>query len=208
MMHEQSPNSFHSPLLSIQDERKLLQQIAQGNRTAYTQLYTAYLPRIYQYVFRFTKQSKAETDEIVQEVFLSIWEKKETLIAIQKFESYLYKIAKNKLLNKIKHNEFKQQLHQTFSKTIDLDLYDTETSIAYSEYHKTALAAIDKLPEKRKKVFLLSTQLGLSLDEIAQELGVSKSRVKQQLYEAKNYIKKYLHKNAEWLLMAILYAKY
>ncbi|MDI9364420.1 MAG: RNA polymerase sigma-70 factor [Flavobacterium sp.] len=189
------------------DEQLLLQQIAQGDRAAYTTLYQQYLPGLYQYIFRFTKQSKELTEEIIQEVFLSIWEKKENLVAVQSFDSYLYRIAKNKLLNLLKHHEHKQQLHLTFGNTLDVFDNKTENALAYTEYLKTAQRAINNLPEKRRLVFLLSTQQGLSLDEIAEQMQLSKSMVKKHLYTAKDSIKQYLQDNAEWLLTIIILIK-
>lgn len=187
------------------DERLLLQKIAQGDRVAYTILYQQYLPGLYQYIFSFTKQSKELTEEIIQEVFLSIWEKKETLLAVQTFDSYLYRIAKNKLLNFLKHQEHKQQLHISFGNSQSLVENKIENNLAYNEYLKTAKRAIDKLPPKRRLVFLLSTEQGLSLDEIAEQMQISKSMVKKQLYAAREYIKQYLQDNAEWFLtIAIL----
>ncbi|MFY7900411.1 MAG: RNA polymerase sigma factor [Chitinophagaceae bacterium] len=207
MVHEQSKFPLSASNKNKEAEKRLLQKIAEGDRIAYTQMYTQYLPKIYQFIYRFTHQSKEITEEIVQDVFLSIWEKKETLVAVQNFDSYVFKIAKNKVLNSIKHQAFKDHLHQSFSQTLDTKHVNTESSIVYAEYHQTAIDAIKNLPEKRRIVFLLSTQVGLSLDEIAQKLGISKSRVKQQLYEAKDYIKQYLHKNAEWLIAIAIYFK-
>jgi DNA-directed RNA polymerase specialized sigma24 family protein len=57
-------------------ERQLLLRVADGDRAAFATLYQQHLPILYQYVYRFSKQSKTTTDEIVQEVFITIWEKK------------------------------------------------------------------------------------------------------------------------------------
>ncbi len=206
-MHRLKTNSNIQIAFSEGEEAYLLQLVAQGDREAFSKLYVHYLPILYHYIYRFTKQSKEITEEILQDVFLIIWEKKEVLIAVNSFEKYVYTIAKNKLLNLLKHQDFKNKLHLNFSASKDLFESNTEKGILYDEYHKIALQAIDKLPEKRKEVFLLSTQGGLSLDEIASHLGISKSRVKQQLYSAKDYIKKYLTENAEWLLVLILLSK-
>ncbi len=201
-------NNSSNPLASTTvHELLLLQKIAQGDRAAYTTLYQHYLPSLYQYIFRFTKQSKELTEEIIQEVFLSIWEKKENLLAVKSFDSYLYRIAKNKLLNLLKHQEYKQQLHTTFGEIQTNTENKIEYNLAYNDYLKIAQRAIDKLPTKRRLVFLLSTQQGLSLDEIAEQMHISKSMVKKHLYAAREYIKQYLQDNAEWLLTISLLIK-
>ena len=204
--HNKITNNVSSAL-QLEGEVELLQRVSIGDRNAYAQLYTHYLPKLYHYLYRFTKQSHETTEEIVQEVFLTIWEKRETLIGINSFERYLYITSKHKVLNLLKHEDYKNKLHISFCRTQDSAHSNTEKGILYDEYHKIALQAINNLPVKRKEVFLLSTQEELSLDEIAKHLGISKSRVKQQLYEGKNYIKKFLHKNSGWLALLICILK-
>jgi len=189
------PNSF-----SNEDEKLLLQKISEGDRKAYAILHSRYQPTLYQYILRFTNQSKSITEEIVQEIFIHIWEKRTTLLAIRNFDAYLKKAAKNKLLNHLKHHEFKERLHQQFSNRLSVSKSLVEEDALYNDYHKIALHAIQQLPEKRKLIFLLSTEEDLSLAEIAGLLQISKSRVKQQLYRGTAFIKDYLRKNAEWLL--------
>lgn len=191
----------------LEREAELLLSVSKGDRGAYTQLYAHYLPKLYQFIYRFTKQSQETTEEILQEVFLTVWEKRATLITVNSFEKYIYTISKNKFLNLLKHEQYKNKLHFSFGSTREQSNNNTEKGILYEEYHKIALRAIDNLPEKRKEVFLLSTQDELSLDEIAKRLDISKSRVKQQLYEGKNYIKNYLNKNAGWLTVLIILCK-
>ncbi len=193
------PNSF-----SNEDEHLLLQKISEGDRKAYAVLHSRYQASLYQYILRFTNQSKSITEEVVQEIFIHIWEKRTTLLAIRNFDAYLKKAAKNKLLNHLKHNEFKARLHQQFSNRLSESKSLVEEDSLYNDYHKIALEAIHQLPEKRKLIFLLSTEENLSLTEIAELLQVSKSRVKQQLYSGTAFIKDYLRKNAEWLLFIFL----
>lgn len=194
------PNSFSS-----EDEKLLLQKISEGDREAYAVLHRRYQARLYQYILRFTNQSKSITEEVVQEIFIHIWEKRTTLLAIRNFDAYLKKAAKNKLLNLLKHNQFKEKLHQQFSNRLSESKSLVEEDSLYNDYHKIALQAIHQLPEKRKLIFLLSTEENLSLTEIAELLQISKSRVKQQLYSGTAFIKDYLRKNAEWLLFLLLW---
>ena len=79
------------------DENALLLQASTGDRQAFTKLYKAYLNNCYNYIFLFTK-SQEETEEILQEVFVKIWESREKLAKVQSFKNYLLKSAKNKLL--------------------------------------------------------------------------------------------------------------
>ncbi len=181
-------------------EPYLLQKIAQGDRDAYAVLHRKYQAKIYQYIFRFTNESKIITEEVVQEIFINIWEKRAMLFTIQNFEAYLRKSAKNKLLNYLKHDEYKNRLHHSVNLRVNAAHTMVEENLLYNDYYKTALQAIQKLPEKRRLIFLLSTEEDLTLGEIAERLHISKSRVKQQLYSGTAFIKDYLRKNAEWLV--------
>src|SRR5688572_2849777 len=89
-------------IAAVYDEKKMLAMVAIGDRQAFTQLYTTHFNNLYRYTFLFTK-SKEETEEILQEVFIKIWENREKLHEVDSLKSYLFRFVKNKLLDKIRH---------------------------------------------------------------------------------------------------------
>jgi RNA polymerase sigma-70 factor (family 1) len=186
-------------MIDQDEERVLLIQCSKGDRQAYAILYTRYMSQICRYLFLFTR-SKEYSEEIAQDVFVGIWEKKESLSRVLSFRAYAFKIAKNQLINQIRRRDTETKiLNYLRPTTEDCGGYSDSEAI-YNQYYQIAIAAKDQLPPKRKRIFEMSTEEGLSLDAIAEELSISKSVVKKQLYAATDFIREYLRKHAEMTL--------
>lgn len=184
------------PIAVKYDEKELLAMVATGNRQAFTQLYTTHLNNLYRYIFLFTK-SKEETEEILQEIFIKIWENRERLPEIDSLKNYLFRFAKNKLLDKIRHLQIRQRVLSEIKRTKDISETTTSDQCTYREYYRLVQQAIEKLPPKRKLIFRLNIENGLSQDEIAMQLNISKSVVQKQVYSASNFVREYLFKHGE-----------
>ncbi len=169
---------------------------AAGDRKAFTQLYKDHLNNVFNYIFLFTK-SKEETEELIQDVFVKIWENREKLPDVQLFKSYLFKMAKNKLIDQVRHEQIKYRVFAEVKRTKVASEDITADQSAYKEYYLIVQQAIEKLPTRRKFIFKLSTENGLSHDEIAARLNISKSAVKKQLYNASDFVRNYLAKHGE-----------
>lgn len=200
-MRDHANNTSNSQ--TAREEYELLQQVAEGNRVSFAKLHQRYHPRLYQYILTFLNNDAIEAEEVLQETFIAIWEKRETLFAVQHFEAYVRRSVKNRILNKLKQQEFHQRLGKAIVERTEKNVEEVEESLQFNEYFKTAQEAIIKLPEKRRIIFLLSTQEGMSLDDIAISMNVSKSRVKQQLYKAIAFVKLYLKKHAAWMFVCL-----
>jgi RNA polymerase sigma-70 factor (ECF subfamily) len=182
---------------ALEEEHLLLQEASLGCRTAFTTLYTFYLPKLYKYIFPFVRYSKEDTEEILHDIFMKIWERKEDLSAIKSFNSYLYSMARNKLINIHEHSKVRRKAIDYIFQHSDVAGNTTDENFIYSQYNEVIQRAIDTLPPKRKRVFEMSTHEELSQDEIAETLNISKSMVKKQLYAATRYVKEYLKVHAD-----------
>jgi len=186
------------------DERVLLEQISLGNTEAYSRLYTSYVPKVYRFIFPFSNQSKEDTEEVVQDVFLKIWARREKLIGLKSFQAYLFRMAKNQLIDHHKSRNSKLNLSDAkpaVERQVTGSAYD---NFIYEEYCQTALEAINKLSPQRRRIFEMRTQQEMAIDEIAEKLNISRSAVKKQLYEAIDFIKQYLHKHNGWVILLLL----
>ncbi|HEX9513054.1 MAG TPA: RNA polymerase sigma-70 factor [Puia sp.] len=200
------------PPLPSYEEKLLLRALTQGDRQAYTTLYSGYLDSLVQYIFLFTA-SKETAEEITQDVFLKIWEKRATLGEVESFKAYLFRAAKNQLINHINREKIRLRVTGQIQEATNRDAngQDTQHQVDYRRAHALLREAIRLLPPKRKQVFLLSTEENLSLDEIAARMGISKNVVKKQLYDAYGSVRHYLAEHAELsfyliLLMTLLQA--
>jgi RNA polymerase sigma-70 factor (family 1) len=188
-----------------EDERALILRIIEGDRIAFSVLYSRYLHTLYRYIFLFTR-SKETSEDVVHNTFIKIWEHRASLNNINCFKAYLYHCAKNLLLDELRRNQTKERVLSVITVDSRGEVRDElESSIIYGEYRKIAQDAINLLPERRKLIVEMRTKEELSLDEIAQKLQISKSVVKKQLYSGLHFIKAYLQKHAELTLFLALF---
>ena len=186
------------------DEQLLLKSISEGSWDAYTLLFNRYLPKLSLYIYPFANQSREDTEEVIQEVFLKIWEKREHLSAIRSFDHYLFRMAKNKLVDLLDKRRSIKDLHTKYAASRETFHCEPEQDLIYSEYQETAKKAIEELSPKLRTVFFMSTRDELSLDEIASRLHLPKETVKKRLYLAGAFIRNYLRIKAEWLGLLII----
>lgn len=183
-------------MTELMDEREMLDRCAAGERQPYACLYNLYLEELYRYVYLFTK-SRELSEEIVQDVFVKVWEKKEGLAMVGMFKAYVFKMARNQVMDHYRRQQAEFRF-QTLSAPFTEESNDqTDSDLIYGQYYQIAQEAINRLPEKRKEIFELKTTTELSLDEIATKLNISKSVVKKQLYAATDFVKRYLRQHGE-----------
>ncbi|ASZ09901.1 sigma-70 family RNA polymerase sigma factor [Chitinophaga pendula] len=192
----------------LSDEKKLLSLTAQGDRQAYASIYTHYYSSLYRFLF-FINQSPEDTEEIIQDVFLKVWEKRTQLPNILSFEDYLFRMAKNKWFDIAKNKQTKRKALNIATSRQPTSVNATEHDTIYKEYYQIAINAIGQLSDKKKKILRMRTQENMSLDEIASSLNISRSAVKKQLYASITFIKEHLRRYAGWttLILALLTTK-
>lgn len=188
----------------IDKERALITEIVAGNEQAFSILFFKYLPVLQSFAYKFTKSEHA-TEEIIQDTFLRIWLNRDKLEQVENVKAYLYKYVSNECLSYVR-KKLKEE------KAIDLlknAHSDTENStmdaIHLNEINRIVAAAVDKLPQQRKKVYELSRGEGKTIPEISDILGVSPSTVKNTLVIALKNIRENLlqHGIALFLLVFI-----
>lgn len=184
-------------------EKELLKKCALGDRQAFSTLYTTYLSQLMRYLFLFNP-SREENEEIIQDVFLKIWEKRESLAEIESFKAYAFKISKNLLIDGIRRAKVEKKVREFIAPESEDCGIRLDDDLCFEEYQNVASKAIDRLTEKRRHIFELRTKDGLSLDEIADRLQISKSVVKKQYYAASSSIVEYLKKRGEMTISAFL----
>lgn len=168
------------------DESALVRELSRGNLLAFNCLFRNYSARLYRFAFGYLK-SDAEAEELVQEVFTRIWEKRADLKEELSFKSYLFTISFNIIK---KHFRSKSQLYEYLRSEIS-DNLDMQTSqqITYNSLYQYITELVNQLPDRRKTIFIKSRFDSLSIKEIAEELKISHKTVENQLTEALKFIK-------------------
>lgn len=186
----------HSGIVHHVNEEDMLLAVSQGSYKMYSILYNLYLDEVYRYVFLFTK-SEEKTADIVQNTFLKIWEKREALVNVRSFRSYIYKVSKNLLIDELRRNQTEAKILSLLKPGSEESPERSDSKIIYGQYYQIIQEAINLLPEKRKQIVIMRLMDDMSLDEIAVHLSISKSVVKKQFYAGIDLIKRHLRFNGE-----------
>jgi RNA polymerase sigma-70 factor (family 1) len=192
------------PLETIYNEKELLSQVASGDRDAFKGLYSTYFPLVERYVSLF-ESSKRNQDELTQDVFIRIWEKRDKLAGVESFKNYLFFVSRNVVYNYIRALKVRKKLNDLEDSGETSSESNVENELLFKQYYNIALEAIEKLPAGRQKILKMSVDQGLTLDEIAAELNISRSGVKKQLYTATAFVRQYLQEHGELSLLLFVF---
>jgi RNA polymerase sigma-70 factor (family 1) len=165
--------------------------LKQNDAASFKYLYDKYCGLVFYISTRMGLQKEA-SEEIVQDTFLKIWEKRHDLDESLSIKSYLIAIARNIILRTVRKKMYDtayQQYHEKFSSTSSSE---TENEILFRDMLQNAEKFIDKLPEVQKQIFILHQNSHLSANKIADELNLSSRTVENQLYRANKKILEYM----------------
>jgi len=169
---------------------ELVNLLKKNSSFAFQILFDKYSQRIYRFSFSYFK-SKEEAEEIVQEVFLKIWKMRGELSSGKSFDSLLFVIAKNTILNTIRKAK-SEQVYLNYVLLNPAKDVSPDEELDFHELERIYNYAVDQLSPKRKEIFLLSRKDFLSNAEIASRLGISVKTVENQMTSALAEIKKKL----------------
>lgn len=181
---------------ALHNEHELLQRIAAGDEQAFARLYRYYQPRLHLFILPLTGFSRPDADEVMQDIFVKLWLRKETLVTIRSAQAYLFTMARNRLHDMRVQQAQLQKAGQALQQQQPGSHTEVHEKMQLNEYHEIARMAIDRLPQQKRRIFMLRNNEGLSLDEIAGLLNITKFAVKKQLYEAVRSVKDYLKQQA------------
>jgi len=170
-------------------EKEELELLKKGSSPSFDSLYRRYSGKLYNFVMKVSKGNSYMAEELVQRTFIKVWETKEYVNPDKSFISYLCTIAKNMLLNEYEHQTI-QFIYEEYIKVrsvVNDDSTEKEVDKNLLEEYIDKLA--DKLPPKRREIFLLSRKEGLSNKEIAQKLNITESTIETQLSKALAFMK-------------------
>lgn len=174
-------------------EQALLIQVAEGNEAAFSELFYQWHQEIASYIFLIIKDHTS-TDEIVQELFIKLWNKRLDLPLISNFRGYLFTAARNHTYNTLRNLARKQELEKNY--ILYKQQYGEDPTLNSAPIDFAALmdSAIAQLSPQRQKVYLLSRMQGLSQKQIAAQLGISIETVKKHIMTAVKDMREYLIK--------------
>lgn len=156
--------------------------IRQGNEAAFERVFKLYFKNLHAYAYTFIKEDII-AEEIVQNVFFRIWEKRDQLQIDDSLKAYLYRSVHNESLNHIKHLKVKSSFQEHYSNHAEASNDASATMIA-SELEIQIQKAINELPQQCRVIFQLSRFEQLKYQQIADQLNISIKTVENQMGKA------------------------
>jgi RNA polymerase sigma-70 factor (family 1) len=173
-------------------ERQLLLLAASGDGDAFTTLFHAYKHPLYSYLFRLGGSSEIAED-VIQELFLNLWDNRQSLADIQQFRAYIFRAAQHRIINVFRRQAKEVLILAELQSTSPASTSGIEDQLSLSETRRRLKDAIEKLSPQQKLVYNLSRNEGLAHEEIAQQLHISRSTVNNHMIRALQVLRAHLN---------------
>jgi RNA polymerase sigma-70 factor (ECF subfamily) len=181
-------------------ETDIIPQIAQGNKSAFESLFRNHYASLCGYAVKYVWELE-QAEEIVQDLFYNIWNKRNDLYISSSIESYLFRAVRNACLNYLKRKKIRENYASSIQEAHNVGQVDDPVETL--ELQKKIDESVDAMPPERKKIFLMSRNEGLKYKEIADQLGISVKTVEAQMGKALKFLREEL-KEFMVILMFIL----
>lgn len=150
--------------------------------------------RLYTLALRLTKSEQTASD-IIQEVFLKLWEQRENMACITNMGAWLYRLTENKVIDFLRKAAADHRLKEKIWAGLQQIMNEAELHIAAKEYNQIIQKAINQLPPQRRLIYQLNKEEGLNYQQIADELRISRHTVKNQLFTAVQSVRHFITKS-------------
>ncbi len=184
-------------------EREYIIKLKKGSFSAFDHLFSVYRERLYTFAIGYLKVEE-DAKELVQEVFVKVWENRHKLDEDRSFNSYLFTIAKNTILNYFRKKANEQNYLDYIKEHTGLSVSPIEEKIEFSELQKEAHNLIGQLTPRQREIYRLSREKGLSNEEIARVLHISKKTVENQITLVMKYLREKLGQGSLIVLLFII----
>ena len=160
----------------------------------FSELFRKHEHKLYTLALKLTKSDQLAKD-IIQEVFLKLWDQRNQLSSILNIEAWLYRVTENKIIDLLRKASADHRLKERIWNQLQQIVNESEQYLAAKEYNQIIQMAIDQLPPQRKLIYQLNKENGMNYREIADELRLSKHTVKNQLSTAIQSVRNFLTRN-------------
>jgi len=158
-------------MLDDKDDRQLAGRLRIGDKKAFEEIFRKYREKIYYFAIRYYNSAE-DAENVVQDVFIKLWEEREGVKEDFSLNNYIYTIAKNHLFN-IQRKKINEKAYRNYIVDHLVQISNLENELIYADLKAKIDEIIDELPSQRKKVFIMSNMEGLSNKELASQLNLS-----------------------------------
>lgn len=185
------------------DESRMLELLAAGSEYAFTELFSRYRAKVYTVAFRFLRTQEA-AEEVVQDVFLKCWLKRQELTQVKNLDAYLRTVTRNLVLNRFRKLANEVAAQQELGRR-EQQTDDTDHLLLGHQYQQILQAALSQLPPQQREVYRLAREEELSHEDIASRMNISPVTVKSHMARALQYIRRYINSSMTILIIILLY---
>lgn len=185
---------------SLHNEKELLSRVALGDKEAFKLIYDHYWNNIYHTALSYLKSTEWAQD-IVQDTFLKLWEKREGLVKVEKLSSYIFIIVRNQLVTALRRKLNGVKLPESYLDSLPSNLLHPEATFDSKSAIERIEKAVAQLSPQQQQIFRLTREAGLSHEQIAERLGIEKRTVSNHATTALNKLRQWLKDDPELYLM-------
>ncbi|HKL15059.1 MAG TPA: RNA polymerase sigma-70 factor [Balneolaceae bacterium] len=161
-------------------EKNIAEKIRAGDQCAFEKMFLSYYSKLCVFSNSHVKSLDVARD-VVQEVFIKIWDSHKEFEIRHSLKAYLYQAVRNQSLNYIEKNKQKRRLTNRLRKYEDLLKEENPSNLNTEELTQKIWKLVDELPERRRSIFILYRKHGLSYKEIAEVMGIKRKTVENQM---------------------------
>lgn len=187
----------------LHNENEILSKVASGDTRAFTYLFDSYYKHLGQYVYRLTESVEA-AEEIVQDVFVKIWSRRQDLAEVDSFTNYLFIITRNRTYRFLKEKASAHVRQLEWEKQYREELHFPGDANPEETFCLMVDELIKKMPPQQRKVYELSRVGHLKYSEIAKVLAISPETVKKHIVSANKFIKSNISEKNDLLFILFL----
>jgi RNA polymerase sigma-70 factor (family 1) len=185
---------------------ELFERIASGDEAAFTVIYLRYTQKLLPHIKRLLN-SELWAEEIVQDVFVKLWEVRHTLALVENPSAFIYSIAGNKAIDVFRHRAVEIKTHYRMARNLENEgaelVNPTEVEYDYRISDRLLKEAVNGLSPQKQLIYRLKHENGYTYDQIASELMISRNTVRNHLADALKIIRRYLLQQGvlAWILL-------
>ena len=169
-------------------DRELAGMLLARDQLAYAEIYDRYWGVLYRFARRIL-QNEQEAEDIVQDIFVMLWQKAATLEVEISLSAFLYASTRNRILKHFEKSKVRSKYIDSLQRFIDQDSYETDFLVRTKELAERIERELALLPPKMREVFELSRKSELSYRQIGEQLDITEETVKKQVGNARKILK-------------------
>lgn len=186
------------------NETDLIGKLREGSQEAFAELYHQYSPALYMNILKMVKDELV-AEELIQELFTKIWQKRAELHIESDFLAYLYRVAQNLVRDFFRKLQRDKDMMAHFQQLATANYSGIEEALFYKESEHLLKMALEQLPAQQRRVYQLCKIDGFTYKQAAEEMHISAHTIKEYLSKASYTVKMYLLSNLDITISLLLF---